>query len=214
MDDTERSRPTGFTLVELMVTLAVASILLAVTIPNMRTFVQNSRLSGGVNDLLHSLQVARTEAIKRQSIGGFPANVVVCGTADPTLADNALTCSYANFTGWFVFVDTNGDWQHANDGTEPVIERHGLLDSSVTVKAGPAGNKFIMSYAPTGFSNLPGAILPTSTVLLCDVRGVQKVGNSATARALLVSATGRARASQTWNDVGVTALPTVGGACP
>jgi type IV fimbrial biogenesis protein FimT len=200
---------------ELMVTLAVASVLIGLAIPGIRDFIRNNRLSGGVNDLLHSLQLARTEAIKRQNpVAGQQTSVVVCGTNNPTAADNAITCSYNTFSGWFVFQDTNGDWQHALDGSEPVIERHALLDGSVTVKTGPAGNQFIMSYAPSGFSTLPGAVLPTSTVVLCDARGVHQIGTGATARALLLSSTGRARASQAWNDVSVLALPVVGGACP
>jgi len=205
----ERSRHAGFTLMELMVTLAVASVLVALAIPGIRDFIRNSRLSSGVNDMLHALQVARTEAIKRQT------SVVVCGSANPSAADNAIVCSNGNFTGWFVFQDTNNDWQHATDGSEPVIERHGLLDASVTVKTGPNPNKYVMSYAPTGFSNLPGANQPTTTVVLCDARGVVRIGTGATARALLVSPTGRARASQAWNDVATVALPLVTGAsCP
>jgi len=62
----DKSRRAGFTLIELMVTLSVAAILMAIAIPNIRNFLSNNRLSSGVNDLLHSIQVARTEAIKRQ----------------------------------------------------------------------------------------------------------------------------------------------------
>ena len=53
------------------------------------------------------------------------------------------------------------------------------------------------------------------TAVLCDSRGVQQVGAAATARALLITATGRARASSNWNDVKNVALPlVVGGSCP
>jgi type IV fimbrial biogenesis protein FimT len=199
---------TGFTLVELMVTLGVVAILMAVAIPTMRDFIRNNRLSSGVNDLLHSIQVARTEAIKRQN-----GNVVVCGTNNPTAADNAIVCSYNTFTGWFVFQDTNGDWQHALDGSEPVIERHSTLDASVTVKTD--ANNDIVSFGPSGFANPAGARVPTATLVLCDARGVKQLGTGATARAMLISPTGRARASATWADVHNAALPLVqGGSCP
>lgn len=202
----EKLRASGFSLIELMVTLAVGAILVTAVIPNMRTFLRNNQLSGGVNDMLHSIQVARTEAIKRQN-----GNVVMCGTATPTVADAAMTCDYATFKGWFVFLDSNGNWQH--DGAEPVIERHGLLDTYVTVKTDARDR--IISFAPTGFANPAGAKLPTRTLVICDSRGVVQVGANATARALFVSTTGRARASATWADVKLTALPlVVGGACP
>ena len=81
----DKHRQSGFTLVELMVTLGVGAILVGLVVPNMRDFMRNNRLSGGVNDMLHSLQVARTEAIKRQN-----GNVVVCGTASPIRSSESL----------------------------------------------------------------------------------------------------------------------------
>ena len=202
----DRSRRAGFTLIELMVTLSMAAILMAIAIPNIRNFLRNNRLTSGVNDLLHSIQVARTEAIKRQQ-----GNVVVCGTTDPAAGTAALTCTYNTFRGWFVFQDTNGNWQR--DAGEPVIETHTLIDASVTVK--PDANSDIVSFGPSGFANPAGARVPTATLVMCDVRGVQAVGNSSTARALFITATGRARASATYVDVHNTALPLVlGGSCP
>ena len=205
----EKSGQRGFSLIELMVTLAVASILVGVLAPNMRTYLLNNQLSNGVNDMLHSIQVARTEAIKRQLPAG--GGVVVCGTATPTVADAALTCDYATFKGWFVFVDSNANWQH--DAAEPVIERHGLLDASLTVKTD--ANARIVSFSASGFANLGGPRVPMRTLVICDSRGVKQIGTVATARALLITTTGRARASQTWNDVNNVALPlVVGGSCP
>jgi type IV fimbrial biogenesis protein FimT len=202
----DRSSHKGFTLVELMITLTVASILVGVMVPNMRDFIRNNRLSGGVNDMLHSLQVARTEAIKRQN-----GNVVMCGTANPTAADAAMACDYLTFNGWFVFQDTNGNWQH--DNGEPVIERHALLDTSLTVKTD--ANDRIVSFSPSGFANPAGVRVPVGTIVICDSRGVLQFGNTATARTLLIAPTGRARASSTWADVHNTALPlVVGGSCP
>ncbi|HLQ13231.1 MAG TPA: GspH/FimT family pseudopilin [Steroidobacteraceae bacterium] len=204
----DKSRRAGFTLIELMVTLSVAAILMAIAIPNIRNFLSNNRLTSGVNDLLHSIQVARTEAIKRQR-----GSVVVCGTTDPGAATAALTCTYNTFRGWFVFQDTNGNWQRDLDGTEPVIETHTLIDASVTVKTD--ANSDIVSFGPSGFANPAGAQVPTATLVMCDVRGVTAVGNNSTGRALFITATGRARASASYADVHNTALPLViGGSCP
>ena len=202
----DKSRQRGFTLIELMVTVGLVALLLSAVIPNMRTFLRNNQLSGGVNDMLRSIQIARTEAIKRQN-----GNVVICGTAAPAVADTAMSCDYATFKGWFVFQDTNGNWQH--DAAEPVIERHGLLDTNVTVKTD--ANARIVSFGPSGFANPAGVKVPMRTLVICDSRGVQQVGTAATARALFISTTGRSRVSSTWQDVKNTALPlVVGGSCP
>src|SRR5260221_986384 len=202
----ERSRRAGFPITELMVTVSVAAILMAIAIPNMRNFLRNNRLTSGVNDLLHSIQVARTEAIKRQQ-----GSVVVCGTTDPAAGTAALTCTYDTFRGWFVFQDTNGNWQR--DAGEPVIETHTLIAASVTVK--PDANGDIVSFGPSGFANPAGAKVPTATLIMCDARGVVAVGTGSTGRALFITATGRARATATYADVHDTALPLVtGGSCP
>lgn len=55
----------GLTLIELMVTLAVAAILVGVAIPNLSTLYRNNLLSSNANDLAHSLNFARSEAITR-----------------------------------------------------------------------------------------------------------------------------------------------------
>jgi type IV fimbrial biogenesis protein FimT len=209
-----RARNAGFTLTELLVTLGIAAILAGLAAPNLRDFIRNSRLSDGVNDLLHSLQLARTEAIKRQVLVGnvVVGNVVVCGTTNP-LPDNAQ-CTYNTFNGWIVFADTNGNWQH--DAGEPLLERHATLDSSVSVVTDANAN--IVSFAPTGFANPTDPIalrVPTATVVLCDERGVTAVGTNSTARALFINQTGRAFATAAYLAVRFNALPLVrGGTCP
>lgn len=189
----------GFTLTELMVTVAVAGVLAMVAVPNMRTFVQNGRLSSASNDLLRSFNLARTEAIKHQ------ANVVVCASAVPTAA--APTCSYGPFNGWIVFQDTNLNWQW--DNGEPIFERHVLLDSSLTVKK---DNDGIEMYLATGFASPAGAKTPTRNILLCDIRGNQMVGTNSVERAVLIAASGRTRVSAVGTDVNNAAA--AAGACP
>ena len=189
----------GFTMMELLTPLALVAVLTAIAVPNLRPFIQNSRLTSGSNDLLRSFQLARTEAIKRQR------NVVVCASANPLTG--TPTCSYGTFNGWIVFEDTNSNWQA--DGGETVIERHGLLDSSVLVRT---DNNGIESYASSGFANPAGVQVPTRNVVMCDQRGNQVTGTDSVERALLVAATGRVRVSKSSSDI--TTAVAAAGACP
>ncbi|TYT27222.1 prepilin-type N-terminal cleavage/methylation domain-containing protein [Luteimonas viscosa] len=71
------SRPlSGFTLIELAVVLAVAGILAAIGYPVFTSIINGSRLNSSADELTTSLQLARSEAVRRN------ARVSVCGSAD------------------------------------------------------------------------------------------------------------------------------------
>ena len=86
-----RSRSAGFTIVELMVTVAVLAVLLALAVPNFNDASLSARLSSFANSLVASAQVARSEAIKRNS------TIRLCASSD------GATCDGADWEeGWIV----------------------------------------------------------------------------------------------------------------
>ena len=60
-----KSDPRGFTLIELMVTISIAAILLAIGVPSFQAIIENNRLATQSNELITAVSLARSEAIKR-----------------------------------------------------------------------------------------------------------------------------------------------------
>jgi type IV fimbrial biogenesis protein FimT len=88
--------PRGFTLVELMVTIAVFALLVAIGVPTFREVALGGRLSAAANNLLASVQLARSEAIKRNLA------VTLCASTDGTSCDDGADWNQ----GWIVHDST------------------------------------------------------------------------------------------------------------
>lgn len=67
-------RDRGFTLVELLIALALMGILLAMAMPSYRTWIQNTRIRTTAESLLNGLQLARNEALRRNANVEFVLN--------------------------------------------------------------------------------------------------------------------------------------------
>ena len=153
--------------------VTIASILAAVAVPSFRTFILNSQRSTAVNDLMASLQLARSEATKL----GRP--VVVCrSNADGTACDNGTNWS----TGWLVFVNTDNDSAVVDTG-ERILKLGAPVGGGVAITAVsvPSGSYFTFRSFGNSSSN--------GNLKFCDSRG----GSSA--KTIIVSNSGRARIS-------------------
>jgi type IV fimbrial biogenesis protein FimT len=175
---------TGFTLVELMITIFLVGILLGIGVPNFRDFIRNSRITTAANDLLADLNLARSEAVKRR------VPVTLCKSANGSACDTSATTS---FSRWIVFVDdVNAAATSSNDGNGIVNTGEQVLqDRSIsgTIDA-PAEGRLVV-FQPSGFPAVGANTI--SRVLFCDDRGSAITVNSlSAARGLAVGATGRA----------------------
>jgi type IV fimbrial biogenesis protein FimT len=162
----------GFSMLELMITIALVGILVALAIPSFELISNINKLSGTSNELLTSLQVARTEAIRRG------VHVVVCKS---TNADSgaAATCNTTagNWDGWIAFVDDGGGTpgnakNGARNANETVI-RVGrntpsvLLVPSVAVSGSTPAQTII--FRPDGLARTSSNALLTAQIRICII---------------------------------------------
>ena len=129
----------GLTLIELMMTIAIAAILLAVAAPGFQQTLNSSRLSSAVNELASAINLARAEAVRQNRRG------VLCRSVD----GSACNGTSSNWGGWIVFVDVDADG--VRDAAEPVI-KSGTFDPSlvVTSSASIAGVNERISFRADG----------------------------------------------------------------
>ena len=77
----------GFTLIELMVTVAVLGIVIGFAVPGFQSVVNGNRLAGAANELIATMQVARMEAIRRNR------RVAVCASANGSVNGAVMPAS-------------------------------------------------------------------------------------------------------------------------
>jgi len=169
------SHARGFTLVELMSTLAVGAVLVGTAVPGFHGLVAKSHMAGEVNDLVSHLYLARSEAVKRFS----PA--VLCPSSNGSDCLNQPEWHH----GYILFADENNDGQR--DADETLLKVHQGATSGLTALSSVYRKRVI--YRPNGMSG--GANL---TVTFCDPNG------ATSPKAVIVSNTGRPRVSDTKAD--------------
>jgi type IV fimbrial biogenesis protein FimT len=155
--------PRGFTLIELMVTVAVMAIVLGLAVPGFQSVVNGNRLAGASNEMVASLQTARMEAIRRSR------RVVVCTSANANEGDDA-TCATANIDGWITFVDANSDGDF--DKVGDTLLRNSTFDGNVLV----GGNDTVM-YRADGLARSGAGVLMTAGNVRMRIDTSQPVQN-------------------------------------
>lgn len=173
---TDRNSVTGFTLIELMVTLAIVVVLISVAVPSLTTFQRNAQLTTFSNTLLASINAARGEAMKR----GRYAMV--------------LPLDGSNWSsGWTVFVDVDLSKTYSAT-TDITILTQEPSPSYLTITGnGPAADSppYIM-FDASGYARLKAGGFGACTVEVKrnDVSGTSQLAET---RLLEIASTGRAR---------------------
>lgn len=130
----------GFTIIELMMTLVVAAIILALAAPSFRDFIANNRLTTTTNNFITAISFARSEAVKR-------ANVVRVVAVSPSSGNE-----------W------GGGWQVVDNGGNVI--RLFQSDSSI-ITMDDAGGVSTLTFDSRGFLS---SLAAGTTISICDNR--------------------------------------------
>lgn len=123
----------GFTLIELIVTMVVVAIVLSIALPSFQTQVLNNRSIALGEDFASAINLVRSEAVKRAG------RVSLCASED------GETCSGAWTDGFIAFVDTAATDTAAAPGVGLVLRVWGSQDSNavISVLSGTVAASFI-----------------------------------------------------------------------
>ena len=160
----------GFTMVELMVVIAIAAILATLAFPSFRTLMQNQRLGTQANEFIADLNFAKSEAVKRVGLVG------VCVSSD------GATCTGGSWeAGRVIFADVNNDG--AWDGGDLVLRIRDGLAGNNTLRPSVAFPNDTILFSPRGALAAGGG----ATLAVCDSRGKDY------GKAVVINAAGQAR---------------------
>ncbi len=168
-----KKRQFGVTLIEMMITLAIAAILLTLVAPNVQSILTRNKITAEINEMSGLLRFARYTAIDQQ------IDTIVCPTTDFT------TCSNDWNSPKMVFVDANAN--NGKDAAEPILASSQAISATNTVTSTIDSIEFIDS----------GVTVAASTILICP-----NTKDAKFARALFVTLQGRTRISEDANNNG------------
>jgi len=158
----------GFTLVELMITLAVAAIILGFAAPNFQNMILHNTANRDRDTLYNALVYARTEAIKRGK------RVAICKSTNTTSCDSTAAWT----SGWLIFEDLDGD--STLDAGEMILRVQSALSSGMSLAYSGGAN--VIWFDGVGRSSGAG-----------DFQFTHSSGNADYSRTVKLSSTGRVR---------------------
>lgn len=125
---TARPAARGFTLIELMVVVALLSTMMLFAVPSFLQYRRNADLSDAVSNLIIAAGNAKSAALKSGRNAFVQANDTTAGWT----------------SGWFVYVDTNWNNQY-DEGVDDIVMSHAALPADLSA-TGSAGSTFASGY--------------------------------------------------------------------
>lgn len=178
----------GFTLIEMMIGLAVMGILLGIALPAFNQFLQNTKIRNAAESTITGLNLARAEALRRNATVRFTLVSDLTSSCSATSSSASWVVSLADPTG--------ACDQAPSDTTAPrIVQKKSGLEATAGVVVAASGGNFI-TY--TGLGRLPTTGGPyISQIDLSSVQGVcehvDPVNGTRRCLRILISAGGQTR---------------------
>ncbi|HLO64999.1 MAG TPA: Tfp pilus assembly protein FimT/FimU [Azonexus sp.] len=174
-----KARQTGLTMVELLITLAVLAILLAIGIPSFQGLIASTRVTNATNELLSAFAQARSEAIRQGQ------RVTICISANGVQCTNAGNWEQ----GWIIFSDATRAGNVANvDAGETIINNNRVSLTGITIQGAAALPRYI-SFSSDGQSRTLAGATQTGNIEVCSTSSA--LSDNDRARRLLVNGSGQ-----------------------
>ncbi len=178
---------TGFTIIELMMTIMVAGVIIAIAVPSMSDLIKNSRQTSNVNQLVSLINYSRSQAV------GLNSEVTLCGS------DDGAKCNSSSWEKGGLIVKgvaTAGSTPAAADILKIIDPQSSgstlrRVSSAATVPSG--FDNSIIRFERTGRMNSDDA----SSFTLCDDRKEKK------ARGIVINGSGQARTAKDSDSDGI-----------
>jgi len=179
----------GFTLIELIVALAILGIILSVGVPSFQQAVLNAQINNARSALLADLNLARVEAVKGRT------RVMVCARESDT------TCGSDWTKGWIVYEDSAPSGTAFDlDSRERVVRVQNqsiVADNNIEVSSTIRSNVSSSMTLPSQYAfESRGRSGVSGLIVLCDSRGGDE------ARTIVITAGGAIRTSMSLNAAG------------
>jgi type IV fimbrial biogenesis protein FimT len=168
----------GFSLIELMVVIAIAAVLTALAVPSFQGMIASSNLTSTTNDLIATLARAKSDAVRRGK------RVTVCISAD-----GASCSTTGDWTqGWILFNDdVHPSGAAAVESTDDITSITAELSNGLFVKA--KGSQAYFSYSADGQAKLMNGGSGAGTLRVCSPSSA--LTNDTRARDIVINWVGR-----------------------
>ena len=177
MNQSNGSNIQGFTIIELVISMAIGFSSLHLAIVSGESLLSNNRLTITANRIIHDLYVARSTAIMENK------RIVVRKIGDEW------------GQGWMVFEDSNNN--ATLDSNERLLQQRQALNSGFTLRGNRPVKDYI-SYNGRGLSRKVSGGLQSGTLLLCD-KTLESTPEHA--RAIILASSGRPRVTKETRDL-------------